>query len=326
MNQLQRKSFFQDLPISIKLQIFSHLDVYALGRVAGVCHQWYSLANDAVLWELKLQRDAEHWQFIDHLSHPSLYKETITDLTPKELYLKCCPECHSYRRNQTSLKVRIPRLSFFLGFSTPRVVMFGPGLETETSGIVKRIFSGPNSPFFIKGMFPGQFDGIGSGVSLQYQGGKLDLITLYSACRSERENNALNGVRKNNFIIERSLDDHDVEDDSNIMVTQPVKDLCSTVDAFIYVVDATLNSNKVGIGKDELKAVVGNRWLQPKAPLLVLSCTTEASNKHYSPICVSDVLGLRELNRPWQVRVCHVNSLYGVLPGVQWLIQEVMKS
>ena len=76
--------FFQ---ISIKLQIFSHLDVYALGRVAGVCHQWYSLANDAVLWELKLQRDAEHWQFIDHLSHPSLYKETITDLTPKELYV-----------------------------------------------------------------------------------------------------------------------------------------------------------------------------------------------------------------------------------------------
>ena len=127
--------------------------------------------------------------------------------------------------------------------------MFGPGLETETSGIVKRIFSGPNSPFFIKGMFPGQFDGrlkfkinychsasllqpcfilqyvsihtaicinpycnisipyifkkfcsvvdqkgdifryilnisgIGSGVSLQYEGGKLDLITLYSACR-----------------------------------------------------------------------------------------------------------------------------------------------
>ena len=28
------------------------------------------------------------------------------------------------------------------------------------------------------------------------------------------------------------------------MVTQPVKDLCSTVDAFIYVVDSALSSNK----------------------------------------------------------------------------------
>lgn len=204
--------------------------------------------------------------------------------------------------------------------------MFGPGLEAETSGIVKRIFSGPNSPFVIKGMFPGRFDGIGSGVSLQYDGGQLDLITLYSACRSERENNAANGLRKNNFIIERNLDDLDIEDDSHVMVTQSVKDLCSTVDAFVYVVDSTLNSNKVGIGKDELKAVVGNRWLHPNAPLLVLSCTKDEKNRQYSSICVSDVLGLRELNRPWQVRVCHVNSLYGVLPGIKWLIQEVMKS
>ena len=82
----------------------------------------------------------------------------------------------------------------------------------------------------------------------------------------------------------------------------------------------------VEIGKDELKAVVGNRWLHPKAPLLVLSCTKAATDKQYSPIHVSNVLGLRELNRPWQVRVCHVNSLYGILPGVKWLLGEVMKS
>ncbi len=37
--------------------------------------------------------------------------------------------------------------------------MFGPGLESETSGIVKKIFSDPSSPFTVKGMFPGQFDG-----------------------------------------------------------------------------------------------------------------------------------------------------------------------
>lgn len=74
-------------------------------------------------------------------------------------YLKCCPDCHYHSKIKSSFKLKIPRLSFYLGFKTPKIVMFGPGLEAETSGIVKRIFSGPNSPFVIKGMFPGRFDG-----------------------------------------------------------------------------------------------------------------------------------------------------------------------
>eukprot|EP00112_Aurelia_sp_Birch-Aquarium-sp1_P024622 Seg786.12 transcript_id=Seg786.12/GoldUCD/mRNA.D3Y31 product="hypothetical protein" protein_id=Seg786.12/GoldUCD/D3Y31 len=82
----------------------------------------------------------------------------------------------------------------------------------------------------------------------------------------------------------------------------------------------------VAVGMDELNAVVNNRWLKLKAPLLVLSCVTEASIEQHSSIYVSDELGLRELNRPWQVRACHVNNLYGLLPGVKWLLQEVMKS
>ena len=61
--------------------------------------------------------------------------------------------------------------------------------------------------------------------------------------RSERENNAANGVRRNKFLVERNIED-DVENDELVMVTQPVKDLCSSVDAFIYVVDSTFTSNK----------------------------------------------------------------------------------
>ena len=37
--------------------------------------------------------------------------------------------------------------------------MFGPGLESETSAIVKNIFSGTDSQIIVKGMFPGKFDG-----------------------------------------------------------------------------------------------------------------------------------------------------------------------
>lgn len=55
-------------------------------------------------------------------------------------------------------------------------------------------------------------------------------------------------MRRNKFIVERDdaaaeegvLDD----DDGPITVAQPVKDLCTTVDAFIYVVDSTLDANR----------------------------------------------------------------------------------
>ena len=57
-------------------------------------------------------------------------------------------------------------------------------------------------------------------------------------------------MRRNKFIVER--DDADAEEgvlgdddhDGPITVTQPVKDLCATVDAFIYVVDSTLAANR----------------------------------------------------------------------------------
>ena len=82
----------------------------------------------------------------------------------------------------------------------------------------------------------------------------------------------------------------------------------------------------VDIGIEELKAVVNDRWVHSKAPLLVLSCVANASNGQFSSINVANILNLRDLNRPWQVRACHVSSLYGLLPGVKWLLQEVMKS
>ena len=69
------------------MHIFAYLDVYSLGRAALVSRQWHNLANDNVLWESKLKIDVEKWQVIDHLSHPSLYQETVTDLTAKEMYV-----------------------------------------------------------------------------------------------------------------------------------------------------------------------------------------------------------------------------------------------
>ena len=69
------------------MHIFSYLDVRSLSRAALVCQQWNNLASDEILWESKLKRDVETWEVVGHLSHPSLYKETMTDLTAKEMYV-----------------------------------------------------------------------------------------------------------------------------------------------------------------------------------------------------------------------------------------------
>ena len=47
----------------------------------------------------------------------------------------------------------------FSGRRTPRIVMFGPGLESETKNLVRMLLWDAMSPFQVKGMFPGQFEG-----------------------------------------------------------------------------------------------------------------------------------------------------------------------
>lgn len=37
--------------------------------------------------------------------------------------------------------------------------MFGPGLECDARGLVRKLLHDHTSPFEIMGMFPGQFDG-----------------------------------------------------------------------------------------------------------------------------------------------------------------------
>eukprot|EP00794_Sanderia_malayensis_P008143 gene8143-9013_t len=317
---------FQDLSFFVQIKIFSYLDVRSLSKASMVSRLWYNLSNDEMLWKRKLEKDLELWNVIDHLSHPDLYKDTDAELSSKEIYLNCCPDCGK-QKQKSNFRFHLPKFSFYFGFSVPKVVMFGPGLESKTSGIVRKMFS--DSMFTIKGMFPGEFEGTGSGVSLQFDGGMMNLITLYSASKREREANLANGVRRNKFLVER--DEVDAEEglqDENVTLTltQPVKDLCSTVDAFIFVVDSTQNEQRVELGLDELKAVMGNRQLKSAAPLLVLSCVADEEIRAHPTISVANKLNLRELNRPWQVRSCEVSTLSGLLPGVQWLIHEVMNS
>lgn len=81
-------------------------------------------------------------------------------------YLRCCPACRSLRRTRDSFKsivfFNLQNLSSFFKRKSPRLVMFGPGLESDTKGLVRHLLWDSASPFEVTGMFPGQFDGINS--------------------------------------------------------------------------------------------------------------------------------------------------------------------
>ena len=50
-------------------------------------------------------------------------------------------------------------LRYFLPKKTPRIAMFGPGLESSTSGLVRKIIHEDNRLFEKLAMFPGKFGG-----------------------------------------------------------------------------------------------------------------------------------------------------------------------
>jgi len=309
----EESAVFSDIPVQVQLVIFLYLDIKSLCRSSRVCSDWLSVINDPLLWNKKLTQDSLKWQMVDHLSHPKLYK--ITDLSSKEIYIKCCPE---YRRYNSKYSInfpkQIPNLRYYFGFSIPRVVMFGSGLDS--SGLVRGLLWSKGSPFVVKGMFPGQFDGIGSGVTLQYTGGTVNMITLYGLSKSERENQQVKDIRQSRLLVQ-----HDQTDE--MILSPSVKELISTVDAFIYIVNAT-DAESVIFGKEEFDAMTDNKWLSDKIPVLVLCVVPEASVNSVSSLDVADQLDLLQLTRPWQVRQCHLDSLYGFIPGVNWLNKHVM--
>lgn len=317
----QSKATISDLPTSVLLEIFSLMDVITLSRTARTCQTWYNIANDGLLWERKLQKDSQRWEMIDHLSHPNTYKELNSELTFKEIYLRCCPECRVKRNNKSSRMISIQRLGFYFGLTTPRIAMFGSGLDRNN--FVKKLLWDKHSPFVVQKMFPGQFEGLGSGFTLSYSSGSIDLMTLYRMSKAEREqDNVENLVSK--LLVP---DPNNADDEEALTLSQPARQLCSSVNAFVYAVRAD-DIDKICFGSDELEAMLDERWSNRKIPLLVLCLKTNNSDSQsvVPSVVVAEKLNLRNLSRPWQVRQCNVDTLHGILPGVQWLNERIMTS
>jgi len=75
-------------------------------------------------------------------------------------YLRCSPEVLAHQREENSAFHQVSTvLKYLIPKKAPKVAMFGPGLESSTSGIVRKMLYEDQSHFTRVAMFPGQFDG-----------------------------------------------------------------------------------------------------------------------------------------------------------------------
>lgn len=72
--------------------------------------------------------------------------------------------------------------------------------------------------------------------------------------------------------------------------------------------------------------MIDDRWVQPKAPVLVVCCVENATVPSTSALNVADQLGLLHLSRPWQVgpsfkfvQVASRNVIYPTLTSLPML-------
>ncbi|KAK3091892.1 hypothetical protein FSP39_023485 [Pinctada imbricata] len=314
---------FNALPINIKLKIFGFLDAKSLCQITRVCKSWCEICEDNLLWKEILLRDVKKWKRISHTTNPALYQEVESDWSNKQIYLRCSPEVnHLMHQENVIFNGLTSVLRYFLPRKVSKIAMFGPGLESDTSGLVRKMLYEDNNQLNRVGVVPGRFDGVGSGWCLKMQNGQLfQLSVLYSASKKIRMDKSLNRLQKNNLLELKQ----DEKGEQLVEVKPAVRDFLGTVDAFVYVVDASGTAEAIAEDKAEMFTMVSERWFATHVPILVMSCTPEANSSRVACVDVVQALQMSQLSRPWQVHDCVVSSLDGVVDSIQWLIEQSLR-
>lgn len=325
MLQSDNETGFQHIPVCIQLYVFSLLSSHDLARLSSVCKYWNVLSNDELLWKSFLERDMVTWTNIGHRSNPHTYLEVNSDLSYKQIYIRCNPEINMEPPNfQLSSLFRS-----LLPKKPPKLVMFGPGLETNVRGITRKMIYNRNSPVFqVTGMFPGEFPGVGAGfnVTIKESLKEMKLITLYSATKSERENqNMENRAQRSRLLVASRKQNESNDGEPEYELQDALKELCRSVDGFIFIVESTADSNFIEVGKPELFAIMKEAGITHGAPLLVASCVLEDSTPRIPCIDVVKKLQLQKLKGPWKVHDVVIDSLRGIVPALNWLIESAQR-
>ena len=107
-------------------------------------------------------------------------------------------------------------------------------------------------------------------------------------------------------------------------LTQRVKDMCQSVDAFVCVVDNCHEIKESAVSLIHGIMAAGNGPSRERSiPLLVLSTVETAGQGQMSCVELADSLKLTRLSQPWRVQgMCLENVNPVVQPGLDWLLER----
>ncbi|CAF1959872.1 unnamed protein product [Rotaria magnacalcarata] len=301
-----------DLPDEVYLHLFSFLNPIDLCQISNVCKKWYRLATDDNLWRQRLIRDMKSWPSISSRSNPLSYILVQSDRSQKEIYLTCSPTIHRSPNSADESFVPFTRLTNYVLSWFPNskdLIMFGPGLESYTSPLVKNLLWDESKRFQTMGMIPGHA-GFGSGIKMKLHSYLFNLITLYTNCMKERENRTnTDRLITNNRLVQTNDIDH-------FEISSQVRDVCREASGLVYVIDSS-RDNQLNEFCTELQVMTREfSYL----PLLILSCVRSNEIKRWSGIDVVRDLQLSSLGNQWLVQDCCVDDMSGVEEGFTWLL------
>lgn len=343
------------VPVNVLLKIFGYLDATTLCRASTVCSDWYQLTADDILWRKMMEKHVKTWGVIDNVTLPDLYINANC-LTPKQIYLKCCPNLPKTQDPGSKLQALRSLLTAtvrsLLWRNTPFLALCGPGLESGTSGIVRKLLYEKNDTFTQTGMFPGRYHGVGSGFSLKFGNRTFNLTTLYSTGERERKSqSSRDRLRRSRMLLHRGdatvrqpgrpplgrpIDNDVVEEEADAVdrvryeLADETRVLSAALNAVIYVVESTLApasqesdaADTLAQNRAEISAI--DAALPPTSALFVVSCTPSAGDRRLACIDVTRALNLSSLSRPWRVNNCSVDNITSDIKGpIGWLLDTI---
>jgi hypothetical protein len=278
-------------------------------------------------------------------------EKAIADANPISSAVSMLSNLRDYIYNNifpvnTNARMTPAQLGDIDGEGLPKLIMFGPGLETTTSCLVTNLLW--KSEFQTIGMIPGK-DGYGSGIKLKlFSHSPFNLTVLYTNVSQLRQYRGGN-FEKNKLFVKKTTTTVEAGDETDEYEINPqVKDACRDASGYIYVIDNIAlnevlenennNSDVVENYRQELFTLMrqcNDRLL----PLLILSCRTEKinssddtvmNNKQFydyglSSAKIVDTFSLFKLKHEWQIRNCQIfqDKMKDIVLGFDWILNKV---
>ncbi|XP_015279961.1 PREDICTED: F-box only protein 4-like [Gekko japonicus] len=322
-------SALQALSIEVKLYILTFLTPKDLYRLGCTSRYWQLTVQDPLLWRYLIIRDHPSWRSIDWKSLPDadVFNRSVSALhegTPAD-YMAIYKKCSSGSKRplesgQSSYRAVTSPLHSLVTQEEPLFSMFGPGLEDLDESLVLKMMTSPEV-LPLAGIPRRQIPGIGTGVKFHYKNHqRSNIFTLYSLMSKNRGTAREESANSVNKLFDKiNSSDGTTQYNPN----EQVKDLCHSVDGFIYVADAEAqkrHSRQTEVA--QMAAMLNPALGPPGRPVLILTCIARAGIKRIPCIYMAHQLQLNALCQPWMVQDIEVATLDGLLDGIEWLLGE----